>query len=124
MGAEAVGGRGERFLADLAEWLPRHPEVRAREATLRLVAEMLNELAPERPLDSIIRFNAGYVAINGIAETLTIVRDSHGPALGADGEGGEFLVLIPFIESIARDPHRGGINIHLETGESVWLGAF
>ncbi len=107
-------------------WAAAHPEVAARRAELLRLADILDGLPRRgaRPLDAILRFAAGYVAVNGLASGLRLVMDAHGPALGGEGEGGEFTVLLACVADVRADERHGGAYLFLSTGESVWLGFF
>lgn len=116
------GDLGEQVRA----WAAAHPEVAARRAELLRLAEILAALPGRgaRPLDAIFRFPSGYVAVNGIASGLRLVMDAHGPALGGEGDGGEFTVLVTCVADVRSDERHGGAHLFLASGESVWLGFF
>lgn len=113
------------FLSQLDEWAERHDAVRSRREMLALFARLLDTTVDQgRTLDSIVRFNAGYNTQFDIGHRVSIVTDSHGPALAMEGSGGELLIVIPFIQRIEQDMRKEGLGFWLETGEYIWLGSF
>lgn len=114
----------ERFLQALDEWAARYEAVAQRRDKLALLATVLEAKPPGRDIDAILRYQSGYVAVNGLAHNLILTMDSHGPAVAGEGDGGEFTLLIHDIQDITPDRRAGGVNIWLETGESFWLGRF
>ncbi len=117
---------GEDLRSQVLAWAAAHPEVAARRAELLRLAEVLATLPARgaRPLDAIFRFSSGYVAVNGVVSGLRLVMDAHGPALGGEGEGGEFTVLVACLADVRADERHGGAQLFLSSGESVWLGFF
>lgn len=121
-----MGAADRELREQIVAWAAAHPEVAARRHLLARLAEALAALSRRggRSLDAIFRFAGGYVAVNGLAGSLRLVVDPHGPALGGEGEGGEFTLLVGLIADVRRDERHGGAHIFLSSGESVWLGLF
>lgn len=103
-------------LEDLCQTLP---EVAKRREMLMLIPELMEKVEEGRIMDAIVH---GKGVINTItdcaSDSIALVYNS-GWALGFEGDGGELVIAIEYIDAIK--PRKSGLEISLETGEHIYL---
>lgn len=107
------------FMAILDDLCQHVPGVAQRREMLLLIPELMAKVEDGQVMDAIV---AGRGVVNTItdvgSDSIAIVYNN-GWALGFEGDGGELVILIQYIDSIK--PKQTGLQIDLETGETVTL---
>ncbi|HYG58688.1 MAG TPA: hypothetical protein VD902_11580 [Symbiobacteriaceae bacterium] len=110
--------RGQ-FMEILDDLCQNIPGVASRREMLLMIPELMDKVEEGLIMDAIV---SGKGVMNSItdcgSDSIALVYNN-GWALGFEGDGGELVVLIDYIRSIR--PRKTGLEIDLETGETVWL---
>lgn len=109
----------EYFLEVLEDLCKTVPTVAKRREMLMLIPELIDKVEEGRIMDAIVN---GKGVVNSItdcgSDSIAFVYNS-GWALGFEGDGGELVILIDYIDNI--QPRKTGLEIGLETGEQIYL---
>lgn len=95
------------------------PGVAKRREMLLQIPDLMDKVEEGLIMDAIV---SGKGVMNSItdcgSDSIALVYNN-GWALGFEGDGGELVILIDYIDSIK--PRKTGLEINLETGETVYL---
>lgn len=109
----------EHYLAVLDDLCQSLPGVARRREMLLQIPDLMDRVEQGMVMDAIV---SGKGVVNSISDcgsdSIALVYNN-GWALGFEGDGGELVILIDCIDSIK--PRNTGLQIDLETGESVML---
>lgn len=95
------------------------PGVAERREMLLLIPELMDKVEAGMVMDAIVHGKGVVNTITDVGSDSIAIVYNNGWALGFEGDGGELVVLIQYISSIT--PRKTGLEIDLETGETVWL---
>lgn len=105
-----------QILDDLCQTIPG---VAKRREMLLLIPGLMDKVAEGLVMDAIVK---GKGVVNSItdagSDSIALVYNN-GWALGFEGDGGELVILIDAINHI--QPHKTGLEIDMETGETIYL---
>lgn|GEM_PF-2487703 len=104
------------ILDDLCQTIPG---IAQRREMLLQIPDLMDKVEAGMVMDAIVQGKGVVNTITDVgSDSIAIVYNS-GWALGFEGDGGELVILIQYIDSIT--PRKTGLQIDLETGETVWL---
>jgi len=107
------------YLRSLDELCGQIPHVAARREQLALIVKVLEKLDAGGIMDAVIHSQGYLSTIRDAGSQNVKIVWNNGWALGFEGEGGALVVLIDAI--IRMGDRKTGLEIELETGESIWL---
>lgn len=109
----------EHYMAVLDDLCQNIAGVAKRREMLLLIPDLMDKVDEGLIMDAIV---SGKGVVNSItdcgSDSIALVYNN-GWALGFEGDGGELVILIDYIDSIK--PRKTGLEINLETGETVYL---
>ncbi|HWI61439.1 MAG TPA: hypothetical protein VNT75_06365 [Symbiobacteriaceae bacterium] len=109
----------EQFTQILDDLCRTSPGVAKRREMLLLIPDLMDKVAEGLIMDAVISGKGVLNTITDVgSDSIAIVYNS-GWALGFEGDGGELVILIDYINTI--QPRKTGLEIDLETGETVYL---
>lgn len=109
----------EHFMEILDDLCQNVPGVAERREMLLQIPDLMDKVESGMVMDAIVHGKGVVNTITDVgSDSIAIVYNS-GWALGFEGDGGELVILIQYISSIT--PRKTGLEIDLETGETVWL---
>lgn len=109
----------EEFLHKLEQLAGQVPAVARRRSELTLICDLIDKVAAGGIMDAIIQ-STGYLnSISDCSSHNIAIVYNNGWSLGFEGEGGELVILIDYIQTLRR--RRTGLEIQLESGESIYL---
>ena len=109
----------EQFTQILDDLCRTSPGVAKRREMLLLIPDLMDKVAQGLIMDAVISGKGVLNTITDVgSDSIAIVYNS-GWALGFEGDGGELVILIDYINTI--QPRKTGLEIALETGETVYL---
>lgn len=111
--------RKDSYLQMLDQLCAEVPHVAARRDQLLLVLKLIEKLDANGIMDAVIHSKGYLNTISDAASQSVKLVWNNGWALGFEGEGGEMVILIDAIQRIRE--RKTGLEIELETGESIWL---
>lgn len=95
------------------------PGVAERREMLLQIPDLMEKVAEGYVMDAIVNGRGVVNTITDVGSDSIAIVYNQGWALGFEGSGGELVILIQYINSIT--PRKTGLEIDLETGETVWL---
>ncbi|HWI51294.1 MAG TPA: hypothetical protein VNT01_04055 [Symbiobacteriaceae bacterium] len=108
-----------QYLEILDDLCGSSPGVAKRREMLLLIPDLMDKVAEGLIMDAVIHGKGVLNTITDVgSDSIAIVYNS-GWALGFEGDGGELVILIDCIDKI--QPRKTGLEIDLETGETVYL---
>lgn len=115
-----IKGTKEYFLQTLEELAESNEAVAKRKEQLRLITDLIDQVEAGRVLDAVVQGKGVINTITDVGSDSIAFVFNGGWALGFEGDGGELVILIDYINQIK--PHRnGGLVVDMETGEAVIL---
>lgn len=109
----------EHYMEILDDLCGHIPGVAKRREMLLLIPDLMDKVAQGMIMDAVVNGRGVLNTITDVgSDSIAIVYNS-GWALGFEGDGGELVILIDYINTIA--PRKTGLAIDLETGETVYL---
>jgi hypothetical protein len=109
----------EQYMQILDDLCQTIPGVAKRREMLLLIPGLMDKVAEGLVMDAIVK---GKGVVNSItdagSDSIALVYNN-GWALGFEGDGGELVILIDAINHI--QPHKTGLEIDMETGETIYL---
>lgn len=109
----------QQYLEILDDLCRTIPGVAKRREMLLLIPDLMDKVEEGLIMDAVI---SGKGVLNTItdagSDSIALVYNN-GWALGFEGDGGELVILIDYIDKI--QPRKTGLEIDLETGETVYL---
>ncbi len=114
-----MSGRKAAYVATLDDLCGRIPHVAARRDQLLLVLKVIDKLDQGGIMDAVIHSKGYLNTISDAASQSVKIVWNNGWALGFEGEGGEMVILIDAISRIRE--RKTGLEIELDSGESIWL---
>jgi hypothetical protein len=109
----------EHFMAILDDLCQSIPGVAKRREMLLLIPDLMDKVEQGLIMDAVISGKGVLNTITDVgSDSIALVFNS-GWALGFQGDGGELVILIDYIDKI--QPRKTGLEIDLETGETVYL---
>jgi hypothetical protein len=109
----------EYFLQVLDELSGSLKSVARRRDQLLLITDLIDKVEAGYVLDAIVQGKGVVNTITDVGSDSIAFVYNHGWALGFEGDGGELVILIDYINQIK--PYKTGLEIDMETGESVIL---
>jgi hypothetical protein len=109
----------EYFLQVLDELSGSLEGVARRRDQLLLITDLIDKVEAGYVLDAIVQGKGVVNTITDVGSDSIAFVYNHGWALGFEGDGGELVILIDYINQIK--PYKTGLEIDMETGESVIL---
>jgi hypothetical protein len=115
-----IKGAKEYFLQTLRELAESVEAVAQRQEQLRQVTQLIDGVEAGGVLDAIVQGKGVVNTITDVGSDSIAFVYNGGWALGFEGDGGELVILIDYINQIK--PHKsGGLLVDMETGENVIL---
>jgi hypothetical protein len=93
--------------------------VAKRREMLMLIPDLMDKVAEGLIMDAIIHGKGVLHTMTDCASDSIAIVYNNGWALGFEGDGGELVILIDYIDSIK--PRKTGLEVSLETGETIYL---
>ncbi|MFZ5817288.1 MAG: hypothetical protein ACOY93_18650 [Bacillota bacterium] len=109
----------EHYMEILDDLCRNIPGVAERREMLLLIPELMDKVEQGFVMDAIVSGKGVVNTITDVGSDSIAIVYNNGWALGFEGDGGELVILIQYIQSIT--PRKTGLQIDLETGETVWL---
>lgn len=109
----------EQFLEVLDDLCQTIPAVAERREMLLQIPSLMDKVAEGGVMDAIVTSTSYLNSITDCGSDAIALVYNNGWAIGFEGDGGELVILIAAIESIR--PRKTGLEINLETGESIYL---
>lgn len=109
----------EHFMAILDDLCQNVPGVAERREMLLHIPSLMDKVEAGMVMDAIVHGKGVVNTITDVGSDSIAIVYNNGWALGFEGDGGELVILIQYIRSIT--PRKTGLEIDLETGETVWL---
>ena len=109
----------DHYVAILDDLCATIPGIAERREMLMLIPELMDKVEQGFVMDAIVHGKGVVNTITDVGSDSIAIVYNAGWALGFEGDGGELVVLIQYISSIK--PRKTGLEIDLETGETVWL---
>lgn len=109
----------EQFLVDLDNLCESIAAVAERREMLLHILPLFDKVAEGGVMDAIVKSTSYLNSITDCGSDAIALVYNNGWALGFEGDGGELVILIAAIDSIR--PRRTGIEINVETGETIYL---
>ncbi|HLO01753.1 MAG TPA: hypothetical protein VK191_01360 [Symbiobacteriaceae bacterium] len=110
----------EYFLETLDDLANSNEAVAKRKEQLRLVTGLIDQVEAGGVLDAIVQGKGVVNTITDVGSDSIAFVFNGGWALGFEGDGGELVIVIDYINQIK--PHKsGGLLVDMETGECVIL---
>lgn len=109
----------EHYLSVLEDLCATLPAVARRREMLLLIPGLMEKVDQGRIMDAIVHGKGVLNTITDCASDSIALVYNNGWALGFEGDGGELVILIDYIDAIK--PRKTGLEISLETGEHVYL---
>ena len=95
------------------------PGVASRKEMLLLITTLIDKVEEGRVMDAIVHGKGVVNTITDCASDSIALVYNNGWALGFEGDGGELVIAIEFIDAIK--PRKTGLEISLDTGEHIYL---
>jgi hypothetical protein len=109
----------EQYMEVLDDLCQNVPGAAMRREMLSLIPDLMEKVAQGYIMDAIVNGRGVLNSITDVGSDSIAIVYNNGWALGFEGVGGELVILIDYITSIK--PRKTGIEIDLETGETVYL---
>lgn len=109
----------EQFMQILEELCQSSPGVAKRREMLLLIPDLMDKVAEGLIMDAVISGKGVLNTITDVGSDSIAIVYNNGWALGFEGDGGELVILIDYINKI--QPRKTGLEVDLETGETVYL---
>lgn len=93
--------------------------VAKRREELLLITTLMDKVEEGLIMDAIVTGKGVLNSITDCGSDAIALVYNNGWALGFEGDGGELVILIDYIDSIK--PRKTGLEINLETGEMIYL---
>jgi hypothetical protein len=93
--------------------------VAKRREMLLLIPTLMDKVAQGLIMDAIVQGRGVLNSITDCGSDSIAIVYNNGWALGFEGDGGELVILIDYIDSIK--PRKTGLEMNLETGETIYL---
>lgn len=109
----------EQFMAILDDLCQTIPGVAKRREMLLLIPDLMDKVEEGLIMDAVISGKGVLNTITDVGSDSIALVYNNGWALGFEGDGGELVILIDYIDRI--QPRKTGLEVDLETGETVYL---
>ncbi|HEY3364426.1 MAG TPA: hypothetical protein VGK74_05185 [Symbiobacteriaceae bacterium] len=109
----------EHFMVVLDDLCQHVQGVAKRREMLLLIPGLMDKVEQGMVMDAIIKTRGLVNSCVDIGSDSIAIVYNNGWALGFEGDGGELVILIDYIDDIR--PNKTGLEINLETGETVYL---
>lgn len=109
-------GQFMEILDDLCQTIPG---VAKRREMLLLIPDLMDKVEEGLIMDAVISGKGILNTITDVGSDSIALVYNNGWALGFEGDGGELVILIDYIDKI--QPRKTGLEVDLETGETVYL---
>lgn len=95
------------------------PGVAKRREMLMLIPPLMDKVENGQIMDAIVHGKGVVNTITDVGSDSIAIVYNNGWALGFEGDGGELVIVIDYINSI--EPRKTGLQIDLDTGETIYL---
>lgn len=109
----------QQFMEILDDLCQNVEGVARRREMLLLIPDLMDKVAEGLIMDAIVQGRGVLNSITDAGSDSIALVYNNGWALGFEGDGGELVILIDYINNIK--PRKTGLEIDLETGESIYL---
>lgn len=109
----------QQYLEILDDLCQHIPGVAKRREMLLLIPGLMEKVDQGAVMDAIISGKGVMNSITDVGSDSIALVYNNGWSLGFEGDGGELVILIDYILSIT--PRPTGLQVDLETGETVYL---
>ncbi|HYF79924.1 MAG TPA: hypothetical protein VD973_22665 [Symbiobacteriaceae bacterium] len=109
----------EQFMEILDDLCQTIPGVAKRREMLLLIPGLMDKVEEGLIMDAVISGKGILNTITDVGSDSIALVYNNGWALGFEGDGGELVILIDYIDKI--QPRKTGLEVDLETGETVYL---
>jgi hypothetical protein len=109
----------QQFMEILDDLCRTIPAVAERREMLVQILPMIDKVEAGGVMDAIIRSRSYLNSITDCGSDAIALVYNSGWSIGFEGDGGELVILISAIESIK--PRKTGLEINLESGETIYL---
>lgn len=109
----------EAYVRSLDDLCVQVPHVAARREQLLLLVKAIEKLDAGGIMDAVVHAQGYLSTIRDAGSQNVKIVWNNGWALGFEGEGGALVILIDAIIRIGE--RKTGLEIELESGESIWL---
>jgi hypothetical protein len=112
-------GPREHYLEVLDDLCQTIPAVAKRREMLLLIPDLMDKVEQGYIMDAIVQGRGVVNTITDVGSDSIALVYNNGWSLGFEGDGGELVILIDYIDDIR--PRKTGLEINLETGETIYL---
>lgn len=109
----------EHFMTILDDLCLTITGVAKRREMLLHIPDLMDKVAEGRIMDAIVHGKGVINTITDVGSDSIALVYNAGWALGFEGDGGELVIVIDYIDRI--EPRKTGLVIDLETGETIYL---
>jgi hypothetical protein len=109
----------EHFMTILDDLCLTIAGVAKRREMLLHIPDLMDKVAEGRIMDAIVHGKGVINTITDVGSDSIALVYNAGWALGFEGDGGELVIVIDYIDRI--EPRKTGLVIDLETGETIYL---